>query len=950
MSRLLYSTDASSYQIMPAGVVLPRDAEDLAAVIGLAARHDVPIIPRGGGTSLSGQTVGPALILDLSRYMDGIPEINPDERWVRVEAGVVLDRLHTALRPYGLMVGPDPASSAAATIGGMTGNNSTGAHSIVHGMMADHVREVTVILADGTLAHLCSKTTETATALALQSTREGMLYRDVALLLDHYRQDIETGYPSVWRNVAGYTLNRMLESSKAGRSFNLAPLIVGSEGTLATVCSVKLGLVPCMPHSRIAVVHFETLYQCLESVPVILETGPASAELIDRFFIRLTRLSPEFGPRLHFIDGDPEAVLVVEYAGESRDELAEKAARLEIVLKRRGFHGRVVHQVSPEEIENVWIARKAGFGLLMSRRGDAKPLSFVDDAVVPLDRMVDFTRGVREISRGAGTEASFYAHASAGCLHVTPLINLKSAKGLEQMRIISSAVTSLAIELDGTTTGEHGEGLARSYYNEQLYGPRLHQAFREVKALFDPKNIMNPGKIVEAPAPWDPALLRYSPDYRAGLAPGRTFLDFSLDGGFAGSVEMCNGMGICRKRDEGVMCPSFMVTRDEAHSTRGRANALRAAMTGRLGPEGMTSRELHDVLDLCLECKACKRECASQVDMAKLKSEFLAHYQARHGIPPRSRIFGHIETLSRLGSLSPALANRLFTNPLVRRLMDRWLGIDRRRILPPLAPRTFQKWFHGRARNLRPVRPVRGAVILWDDIYLSHNEPEVGQAAVKVLEAAGFEVRLVAGRRCDGRPLISKGLLADARRRAEHNIGLLAPLARQSIPIVGVEPSSITTFRDEYPDLLPGEEARLVAGQSFMMEEFLDRLAERGELDLPLAASDPHKPRHVLLHGHCYQKSLSGTGPVLRMLRLLPDTTVEEIPSGCCGMAGAFGYEREHYEVSMACGEDRLFPFIRSAPEDALIAAAGFSCRHQITHGTGRWAVHPVVILADGLR
>ncbi len=947
MSRLLYSTDASSYEILPVGVVLPRDADDVAAAVAVAAAYEVPVLPRGSGTSLSGQTVGAALVLDLSRHLNRILAISPDERWVRVEAGAVLDQVNGALASHGLMIGPDPASSPVATLGGMTGNNSTGAHSIVYGMMVDHTLEVGVVLSDGSHARFTPCPVDTLVARAAATSLEGRLYREVPALLDRFRHAIATGYPEVWRNVAGYNLNRMVNDLDAGLPFNLTPLIVGSEGTLATVTDVTVRLVDRPSVSRLVIAHFGSLRESLEAVPAILECQPDSVELMDRFPTQLTRRSPEHGPRLHFIEGDPQAILIVEFAGAHSGELAERAGRLESALRRQGHRGALVHQTRPSDVKNVWIARKAGFGLLMSRRGDAKPLAFSDDAVVPIHRLAEYAREAEKLCREAGTEPSFSAHVSAGCLHIMPLVNLKTPKGLKQMRDISEGIAHLAIRLGGTTTGEHGEGLARSHYNERLYGPELHQAFREIKRIFDPLALMNPGKIVDAPLPWEPDLLRIHPGYRTPLAPSMTYFDFSQDGGFAGAVEQCNGQGLCRKRGSGIMCPSYMVTGEEAHSTRGRANALRAAMTGKLGTEGMANAELHEVLDLCVQCKACRRECPSGVDLARLKSEVLAQRHKTCGVPARDWLFGHAARLSTLGSLFPGLSNWMLSHRRVRRVMDTRLGIDARRPFPPFAAQSFRKWFHGRNRN--GVKPAAGRrlVVLWDDFALSYHEPEVGRAAVQVLEAAGFDVSLVAGRRCDARPQISKGLLDEARRNARHNIALLDPLAAGSIPIIGLEPSSMGVFRDEYPLLVPTEAARRVARHTFLLEEWLCNLAEAGQLNLPFKRG--RSPVHILVHGHCHQKADTGIGPLLRMLRLIPNATVEEIPSSCCGMAGSFGFEREHYEISMAIGEDRLFPAVRRASPETLIAAPGFSCRQHIAHGTGRKAVHPVVLLAEAL-
>lgn len=945
LNRQLYSTDASCYRIAPLGVVIPRDADDAAAAIDVLAQHRVSLVPRGAGTSLSGQSVGPGVILDHSAYLNHVLEVDSAGRMVSVEAGVVLDQLNAALRSHELMVGPDPASSAAATLGGMAGNNSTGTHSIQYGMMVDHVSKVEVILADGTRATFSPASTERVEVLARQANLEGSLYRSIPPLLDAYRDEILSRYPKTWRNVAGYNLNRLLADRDAGRPLNLASLIVGSEGTLASITRVTLGLVPRPRRTRLMILHFRSIRAALEIVPYLLENQPAAIELFDPILIRQARANPAFGARVDaFIHGEPEAALMVEFAGNSDGDVAGQAAALEARLGRVGYYGATVHCIAAEEIGNVWAMRKAFFGLLMSVRSEAKPLNFVDDTTVPVESLVPYMQDIDRLCHDLQLQVHFHAHASAGCIHVNPVINLKTEKGLQDMRLASQGIMEIALRYGGTSTGEHGEGLARSIYNERVFGPRLHQAFREVKGLFDPENRMNPGKIVDAPEPWDPAYLRFSPQYSAPLAPPITLLDFSADGGLTGLVEACNGQGVCRKRDEGVMCPSYRATGDEKHSTRGRANALRAAMTGQLGPDGLASRELFDALDLCLECKACKFECPTLVDMAKLKYEFLFHYQSRRGVPLRSRLFAQIGAVNRIASRVSTVANWTLQNPIARLFLDRALGIARERTLPALAPETFQAWF---ARRTHPQAPLRGTVLLWQDCYLSYNEPEIGRAAVRVLEAAGFGVRTLQDLKCCGRPMISKGLLPSARANAAHNVARLAPLAAQGIPIVGLEPSCIAAFRDEYPDLLRNVEARRVAANSWFIEEFLVRANAIQPLDLRFRALS--EPQQVLVHGHCYQKALGGTAPLLEMLRWLPNTTVSEIPSGCCGMAGAFGYEKEHYSLSMAVGEETLFPAVRGASLDTRLGAAGISCRHQIAAGTGRRAVHPIMLLQERL-
>lgn len=945
MSRWLYSTDASSYQILPRCVVLPRDEEDVVYTIRTATQFGIPIIPRGGGTSLSGQGIGNGVILDFTRYFDSILEINAEEKWAEVQAGVILDQLNQAAAAQGLMVGPDPSSSMAATLAGMTANNSTGSHSIAYGLMVDHVQEVTVALSDGSVARFKPRSAAEIAGLLEEESLEASIYREVPALVHRYRDLIKTRYPKTWRNVAGYNLNRILADQESGKPFSLAPLIVGSEGTLGTILTIRVGLVEKPTHSHLTLLHFDSSREALSSVPEILEHQPSAVEMLDRFFMDLTRGNAEYNRRMNFIEGDPESVLIVEFSGSEQSALVDQSRKLIRSFRAKGFRGAVVEMANPAEIANVWDVRKAGLGLLLSKRGDAKPLAFIDDAAVPVEHLPEYVAQVREVCRELGTEASFYAHASAGCLHINPLINLKTAQGLNQFRRISEAVIDIAIRLGGTSTGEHGEGLARSYYNEKLYGPELHRAFGELKAIFDPHNLFNPGKIVDKPLPWDPKILRFNPDYRTPLAPRETYLDFSADGGFSGLVEMCNGQGNCRNLGAGTMCPSFRATRDEAHSTRGRANALRAAITGFLGPQGFNDPALYHILDLCLACKACKVECPSIVDMAKLKYEYLARYQEANGAPLSARLFANIALVNAVGSLFPWLSNALAKTPVARKWMERHLHIDARRSLPPLAEEFFQKWF--RKRRKRGAAP-NGPVVLWDDTFLSFNEPEIGKAAVRVLEAAGFEVLLAENRKCCGRPLISKGFLKKARKYAAHNVGILKPFVQKGIPVVGVEPGCTATFRDEYPDLLKGDDARLIARNTLFIEEFLVGLAKEEKLQFQWPQDIP--PRNILLHAHCYQKALNLASTQLEMLRLIPNARVEEISdSGCCGMAGAFGYEREHYDISMQIGELKLFPAIRSKGEHWRIAAAGTSCRHQIADGVARRAEHPIVLFAKAL-
>ena len=921
LTRELYSTDASNYRIVPLGVVLPRDAGDICAVLETAAQFDVPVLPRGGGTSLSGQTVGRAIILDLTRHLDGILEESREERWVRVQPGVVLDQLNRYIRPADLMVGPDPASSPAATLGGMLGNNSTGMHSILYGMMADHVLELEVILVNG------DQITVGPDRALPNPLRSGL-----EAILDEYEPEIESRYPKTWRTVAGYSLNKLVRPD-----YDPAQLFVGSEGTLGVITAAKVGLVPRPPATRLVVLQFEALRPALEIVPVILETGPSAIELNDRFFLDLTRGVPAFARRLSFVDGDPRCLLVVEYYGDGPKELTAKVDTLTGRLRQAGYRGELRSQVSTEQIADVWAVRKAGFGLLMSRRGDAKPLTFADDAAVPVEHLAEYAAGVERICVEAGTEAVFFGHASAGCLHTNPIINLKTSEGLEQMRVIGGQIAALAISYGGTTTGEHGEGLARSCFNEHLFGSRLHQAFREVKALFDPAGRLNPGRIVDAPDMADPALLRISPDYRLPLAPSNTTLDFSADGGFTGLVEMCNGHGDCRRLGAGTMCPSFMATRDERHSVRGRANALRAAMSGQLGPDAMSGLELYETLDLCLGCKACKSECPSKVDMAKLKAEFLVGYYEERGIPLRAWAFANIAAVSRAGRGIRPLANAAMRSWPIRAAMERILEIDRRRALPPLAERTLEAWFRDRKTAAQEGSPV----VLFNDTFTNHYEPGIGRAFVEVLEAAGRNV-ILAPNLCCGRPFISQGLLTKARTFAERNVAALAPLAERGLPIVVLEPSCASALLDEYPGLLPGNpRARFVAEQTQFADAWLANELESGAIRLPFNS----QPGRVLFHEHCHQRALGAEDGLAALFERVPGCQARSSNAGCCGMAGSFGYEVEHYDLSLKIAEDRLLPAVRAAGQDTVIAAPGMSCRQQIRDATGRRVLHPIQIL-----
>jgi FAD/FMN-containing dehydrogenase/Fe-S oxidoreductase len=961
-SRALYSTDASIYQIEPIGVVIPRNRDDVQAALEVARRHGAPILPRGSGSSLAGQAVGAAVVLDFSKYLNRIVDIDPGARRVRAEPGVVCDALNAALAQHGLMYGPEPASSNRATVGGMLANNATGAHSILYGMAADQVLAVEALLADGTPASLGALGPVALEARCAEPGRLGDLYRGLRALVSRHADVIKERFPKTWRRASGYGLNYLLpphgytatqppvwasaEPYPPATGFNVARLLAGSEGTLAVVTEATLQVTPRPKATGLCVLAFESIAAAADATPACLECRPAAVELIDAMLIGLARAAPGFARRLTFLqpaqvrDGDPPALLAVEFFDQDQAGVIQQIERLEAHLARRRvrLRGTPMHALTPGEQADVWAVRKVGLGLIMSMRGASKPTPFMEDVAVPVERLGEYVRAVQGLFAEQHLEAAFYAHASAGCLHIRPVLNLKRADDVARMRTMAGAVLDLVIGMGGAMSGEHGDGLSRSAFNGRLFGPDLYAAFVEVKRLFDPEQRLNPGKVVEAQQLTEN--LRYGPDYRTLKLD--THLSFAREGGFAAAVEQCNGSAVCRKAD-GTMCPSYMATLEEEHSTRGRANALRAALAGRLPPAALTSERMHAVLDLCLECKACKTECPSGVDMAKIKYEFLAHYQAVHGVPLRSRLFANLHLVSQLARPLAPIVNPVLGSGLARGLGAKTLGLARQRRLPAFARRSFRQWFRGYSQ---PIDMAHAApVVLLVDTYTEFNEPEIGQAAVRLLNAAGRRV-IVTGHGCCGRPMISKGLLHQARAAAGRLVKALAPYASQGTPIVGLEPSCLLTLRDEYLDLLPGSApAAEVASQAVLVEEYLTHLADQG--DLPLAWK-PVADRRVLVHGHCYQKALPGTQPLLRMLRL-PGWEVREIDSGCCGMAGAFGYEQEHYALSQAIGEARLFPAVRAAPADTLLAASGTSCRHQIEHGAGRRARHPVELLAGAL-
>ena len=916
MTRILYSTDASNYQIMPLAVTFPRDADDVVAVHEVARAHGAPVLPRGGGSALAGQAVGEAVIMDFTRHMRRLRGIHAEARTVDVEPGLILGNLNAQLASLGLMFGPDPASAERAAIGGVIGNNATGAHSVQYGMTADHVARLQVVLADG---ELCWLDAEAAALKQLRSTIGG--------LVSKHAEQIAARFPKTWRTVAGYALDKI---DPAGPDLNW--LLCGSEGTLATVVRAELRLVerPGSERKRLALAHFDSLRAALEATPRILELKPAAIELMDKFLLDKTRAAAGYRDRLTFVDGDPAAILVVEFVGDEK-MLRHSVKQLRDLLRRLGYRGALTIAETPARQDDVWTVRKAGLGLMMSERSEAKPISFIEDAAVPVERLADYISDVERIIHANDTTYAIYAHASAGCLHIRPLINLKTVRGRAQYRQIADAVADTVIKYQGSITGEHGQGIARGEYSQRLFGAELMDAFRAVKRAFDPQNRMNPGKIIDAPAMDSAGLLRYSLDYSTIAIDTR--YDWSADQGFAGAVEMCNGAGVCRKEGTGTMCPSYQATLDEAHSTRGRANALRAAIRGAL-PDDMGDPALKSVLDLCLSCKACASECPSSVDVAKLKSEFLASWQDRYGIDLATRLFGNIHRVNAIAGRLPRLSNAVMQSAL-----GKWgigaLGLPNQRPLPSFARRPFA---------LPASQVAQPDAMLIIDTFSQWNHPEIAQAALTLASRLGARIKAIRlpGAACCGRPAISKGLLDSSKRMAQENIRALQKLP--AVPLLFLEPSCQSAFTDDYLTLVDAANqsaAHELAQRCQSIESFFVEQLAQPTHSLSWRAAETQ----ILLHGHCHQKALWGAGDSLALLRCIPGATVAEMNSGCCGVAGSFGYE--HVELSLRIAEDRLLPGIRANPA-AIIAAPGTSCRAQI-HDAGYQARHPIQIALDAL-
>jgi FAD/FMN-containing dehydrogenase/Fe-S oxidoreductase len=946
-TRALFSRDASMYAVTPLGVVFPRNADDVAAAVAVARDHGVTVLPRGAGTSLAGQTVGPGLVLDLSRHMSRILDIDAEARTARVQTGVVQDQLNHAAAPHGLMFGPDTSTSNRATLGGMIGNNSAGSGSVRYGMTIDHVRELSVVLSDTSTAHFAPVDDAARARHAAADGLEGRLYRDLPRLLGAHERAVADDYPAYWRRAGGYRLDRLAAGLAATPpAFDLAKFVVGSEGTLVIATETVVDLVPKPRRTVIAVGHFTSTIAAIEATEDAMACDPSAVELMDRTILDLSRARIEYADLATTLVGDPAALLFVSFAGDDETALLGQLDRLTALWSRHGHGYHTLRAETPAQQGALLKVRKSSLGLLMAAGiGTRRPLAFVEDTAVPPEHLAGYTKRFAQILDKHGLTAGFYGHCSVGCLHIRPFVDVRRPEEVEAMRAVAAEVKDLVVEYGGANSSEHGDGRARSEFNRQIFGDELYQAMRTVKGLFDPVNLLNPGQIVDAPAMTDQ--LR-----DAGLPPAPTVktrltFDVAGGGGMWEAADRCMNIGLCRKTDAGTMCPSYVATREEEHATRGRANALLHALSAPDPTRALGDERLHEVLDLCLMCKACKSECPLGVDMAALKAEAVAHHHDLHGTPLRSRVFGGIRSLNRLGSATAPVSNLVGRVRPLRRLMERVLGITSLRPLPTFERAHLARWFRGRGRTRQgPVGIERRPVTLLADSFTTYTEPAVGRAAIEMLEHAGYVVRLESGG-CCGRASYSKGMLDDARRKAAALAAQLATTSPPGSPIVGCEPSCILTLRDEHRKLLPDDpHVADVAGRVRQVEELLTEAIDADALRL---GDSWLTGRRILYHGHCHQKAEVGTTATVALLRRIPGAEVVELDAGCCGMAGSFGFESEHYELSMRVGSDRLFPAIEAEPDTTVVAASGMSCRQQIRHGTDRSAWHPLELVRAAL-
>ncbi|HYK45954.1 MAG TPA: FAD-linked oxidase C-terminal domain-containing protein [Parafilimonas sp.] len=958
--RILYATDASAYREMPVAVALPKSIADIKRLIEFAHSERSSLIPRTAGTSLAGQVVGNGIIVDVSKYFTNILELNKDERWVRVQPGVIRDELNMFLKPHGLFFGPETSTANRAMMGGMVGNNSCGSNSIVYRSTREHLLAVKAILSDGTETEFSSLSPDDFHAKCEGETLEARIYNTVRRLLSNYDNQVEIKkqFPkkTVERRNTGYAIDALLETAPftaAGPDFNFCKLIAGSEGTLAFITEIKLNVVPLpTEETGLLCIHFNSIDDALRANIIGLKYSPRASELIDHYILECTKDNIEQRKNRFFVQGDPSAILVIELTGSDRAEIADTARHIEAEMRAAGL-GYYFPLLFGDDTKKIWTLRKAGLGLLGNLPGDDKAVPVIEDTAVDVLDLPSYIRDFNEILKTHNLYSVHYAHAGSGELHLRPIINLKTEEGNRLFRTIAEEIAVLVKKYNGSLSGEHGDGRLRGEFIRQMVGEKNYQLLREIKSSWDPENIFNPNKIVDTPSM--NSMLRYKPGQQT--PPFKTVFRFYKQD-ILQHAEQCNGSGDCRKTElsGGTMCPSFMATRNEKDTTRARANILREFLTNSTKMNRFDHEEVLDVMDLCLSCKGCKSECPSNVDMAKLKAEFLQQYYDANGVPFRSKLIANFTRSAKLGAAFPGIYNFMMTAPVVGDAIKKFSGFATKRSMPKIYKTTLKKWHqqhlrqNSRTSNIKHqtsnVKPQ--TLYLFCDEFSNYNDTEIGIKAILLLERLGYEV-IIPEHEESGRTWLSKGLLREAKKIANKNIASLAALVNSEAPLIGIEPSAILTFRDEYIDLADDaqfETAKSLAANVFMLDEFIGREIDKGNITKEQFTKEK---KHIKLHGHCQQKALSSVAPSVKMLSLPENYAVDVIPSGCCGMAGSFGYEKEHYDLSMQIGELVLFPAVRNQAEDVIIAAPGTSCRHQVKDGTGRTALHPAEILFDAL-
>ena len=927
---MIYSTDASIYQIVPKAVAFPKTDDDLQIIMEYSLQNNIPITPRGGGTSLAGATVGDGIIIDFSMFMNKVLDYNPEENWVEVQPGIILDELNRYMAPENKIFGPDPSTSNRGNIGGAIGNNSCGAHSLLYGKTIDNVIELNAYTAGGNNLKLGPRG---ASYFDQQlEGLEGNILNTLNSIRKNYIPEIISKYPSIQRRVSGYNLDELVNID----NFNTAQFVVGSEGTLVTFSKAKVKVHDKPKFVGLALIHFDDLISSMEATVSILEHNPSAIEHIGSMILRQAKNNLEYSRMMTFVEGDPESVLAVEMIADSQNELQDKLEKLKIQMDKQKYGYSTKLLLSNSDQQKVWNIRKAGLGLMMSAPGDYKAIPFVEDTAVDPKVLPEFVREFDQIVRDHDTEAGYYGHASVGCLHIRPLINLKDKSEVAKMKSISKEITDLVIKFGGSISGEHGDGLVRSYWNKKMFGEKIYKAFKELKYSFDPNKLMNPGKIVDAQEIDEN--LRINPEYKTKKI--KTGFNFDKELGFASAIEMCNGQAACRKVTSGVMCPSYMVTRDEELSTRGRANALRGLMSGQLSENSWKDKELFKILDLCLECKACKSECPSNVDMAKLKYEYMYQFYKRNKLPIAQKIIGNINTLSKIGSRTSAITNFISKSFIFKKILELFFGIDSRRDLPKFANQSLVS-----LSKKFDFKKSDKTVLLFPDTFNNYQSPEVGLAIYQILKKSGYNVIVPEQTGCCGRPMLSSGQIDKAKKNIKYNIDILYKYAKEDIDIIGVEPSCILGFKSDFLDLVDKEyikKAEIIKSKTFIIDEFLteNKIWEKFDFKEP-------KYNKILIQPHCHQQSLLGNKHMEELLKQFKFNNYEFLNNGCCGMAGSFGYFKDKYKISTDLAKRNLFPKINNFSDNSVLIASGISCREQVSNGTEMKPKHLAEIIAE---